>query len=620
MSNVNKFVTEEDIGFVTPEMFGAVGDGVADDTQAFVDMFNGDSVDNVYIPNKTYIISSFSVLNKNGLIVECEGILKHNNFQSQTYTEIIKFINCNSLHLKGFHIDANSRYSRCMIVRHSENVVIEDLKIENVGTKNIGDNHVFALGIWDGSHNCKIIRPHISKVYSNSNSTGIYIYDNETETGELLPLNCLISDGIIEDIYPITDGDGLKILNKNNKNNANLKVTNCTFIDCRKRALKFQARGCHSVGNTMIWNEMGKVPIDMQRGYCTSLNDIVITNYHQDTKEHVDGYFDYLVGMFGAFNRVENIGYFVNSNPMWMVDSSYTQYTGYGALVCLGSFENVVDENGNIVDTRSKEYTSHDNVLDGVYGNGVARNIVSLSFVSEENAPADISVLENVRFYSENNVIKNVKIRLTNRGLFVNQNNFTYRTFVNFQFNELENIKVSLISDASTATVNSPSDYVTAEVTMLYNLIDLAFDKDEAGNANLSGFSEAIKKGFLHLNKLKISGMYRSYENFDYCNELKQVDNSKNYRNVFSVSAVLYGEMNPQDDTASWRTLSLASVSIGDICLNLNGVSAVNGIKKGWICIEEPSEDYPRGKWIDYYGEKSNMSYDDETDTLFIIL
>lgn len=48
--------------FVTPEMYGAVGDGVTDDTQAFINMAAANIP--VYIPNKTYVIDRQVFINK----------------------------------------------------------------------------------------------------------------------------------------------------------------------------------------------------------------------------------------------------------------------------------------------------------------------------------------------------------------------------------------------------------------------------------------------------------------------------------------------------------------------------------------------------------------------------
>lgn len=64
--------------YVTPEMFGAVGDGTADDTQSFNDMFASNMNSIALMPNKTYRISgdlsacSNKVINLNGSTIRTE--------------------------------------------------------------------------------------------------------------------------------------------------------------------------------------------------------------------------------------------------------------------------------------------------------------------------------------------------------------------------------------------------------------------------------------------------------------------------------------------------------------------------------------------------------------------
>ena len=63
---INGILSDRDI-FVTPQMFGAVGDGVTDDTQAFVDAIADGKP--VFIPEASYLVSGTLTLNRHNIII-----------------------------------------------------------------------------------------------------------------------------------------------------------------------------------------------------------------------------------------------------------------------------------------------------------------------------------------------------------------------------------------------------------------------------------------------------------------------------------------------------------------------------------------------------------------------
>lgn len=66
--------------YVTPEMFGAVGDGVTNDTQALQDMF--DSGKNVFLPNKTYLTDGNMISNITHIVSNHATFKAKTNLQS----------------------------------------------------------------------------------------------------------------------------------------------------------------------------------------------------------------------------------------------------------------------------------------------------------------------------------------------------------------------------------------------------------------------------------------------------------------------------------------------------------------------------------------------------------
>lgn len=88
------------LGFVTPEMFGAVGDGVTDDTNSFVSLFHSDNKNILFNEGKTYIILSPIVITDEVKIYGSGATLKGalNSIFNVADT-------CHSFHMEDVHFE-----------------------------------------------------------------------------------------------------------------------------------------------------------------------------------------------------------------------------------------------------------------------------------------------------------------------------------------------------------------------------------------------------------------------------------------------------------------------------------------------------------------------------------
>ena len=153
---------EENILFKSVESFGAVGDGVSDDTSAFTDAFNYAKANNctIYTGSKKYLITSNLTLNNIRLNLNGGTILSNNNTISITECEIY-----------------NGVFERTSIIITTGRAKIHDLKFANWnGTAITVNNGSFEI-------TCNSI---VFENNSNSDTVGI---------------NALSSDCFFEHIY-----------------------------------------------------------------------------------------------------------------------------------------------------------------------------------------------------------------------------------------------------------------------------------------------------------------------------------------------------------------------------------------------------------------------------------
>lgn len=171
------------LGYVTPQMYGAVGDGVADDTKAIQQAI--DSGRKVFIPKGTYAISSPLAIYSSNFVIEGESI---NNTKIKkttntglnvtiTYGEsttdfnkdvLFAFVhpansNVNNVHIKNIQLIGNSNSSYAIYAPHIAYCVFEKIRIQKCKTSGyfggwinkIEDVHIFdpvdhAIRIMDG--------------------------------------------------------------------------------------------------------------------------------------------------------------------------------------------------------------------------------------------------------------------------------------------------------------------------------------------------------------------------------------------------------------------------------------------------------------------------------------
>ena len=218
--------------------FGAVGDGVTDDTQAFKDAI-ASGYKTVYAPNKTFLITETINIEDNNIAVFFEGELTFNNNDvciSVTGDDNVIELNINGLNKARVGIDVIGK----------NNVII------NSNVKNIYSDNDSALGVnvanngYNKVINCKIenIKSEGNSIAGDSNGAsrairvvGLSINDGET----LLKDNTLIDVGGEE-------GDSIHLIAPL-KNKMIVRVIGNHIKTFSRRAIKIQCSNTEITGN-----------------------------------------------------------------------------------------------------------------------------------------------------------------------------------------------------------------------------------------------------------------------------------------------------------------------------------------------------------------------------------
>ena len=181
-----------ELPFVTPEYFGAVGDGVTDDTNAIKQALSCSLPSNGYIlfSPKTYCVSSvLDIANKNIIFNNC-------TLKRIANCTVVKFDEAKNFVLSDLHIeDDGNTYGIMVVGNHCENV-----EIRNVSICSNSPHTDTSAGNWATSLSGD--RFHIKGLYINNYKSGLWADGLHF---------AYVSNSVIEDFVIISGDDSISI-------------------------------------------------------------------------------------------------------------------------------------------------------------------------------------------------------------------------------------------------------------------------------------------------------------------------------------------------------------------------------------------------------------------------
>ncbi|MDR6553868.1 glycosyl hydrolase family 28-related protein [Paenibacillus qinlingensis] len=286
--------------------FGAKGDGVSDDTRSIQSALNTGTKKklNIYFPTGTYIVNSNESLilkSNTSIIGDGEGsVIKADNSK---FGWSLFHIEGTNIQINQMKFDGNHAVNRVLVVQPGSSLVqISNSHVSNASqstekTSDFYSSIVSGIVIYGNTDSIVIDQTEIQNIVSihpvNGSliARGIYV-TTTSGTLEKSTTNLSIQNSKIHDIGPADDGDGIyyedPLLDKNIIQNTNSSITNNTFYNCAKRAIKLYANGITVSGNHITndylnnnyyqGKDKGKLAPDMYAGISVYGNNIKISD------------------------------------------------------------------------------------------------------------------------------------------------------------------------------------------------------------------------------------------------------------------------------------------------------------------------------------------------------
>lgn len=414
-------------GYVTPELYGAVGDGVADDTQAVQDAL--DDGKPVYFAGTYKVTAALtagdSYLFGRGKIAYAGAYVRH-----------LLSISGKCL-IKDIAIDGNDACAIALMIVHTDNAIIKNVSVSNC--KNIVTDPCSCSGIaiaeCDSADISDCVITNISRVTTLPgvhSSTGISVYAYN---------NAIIHGCYIENIHSTVESeecDGIYCAYLSTPVENMAYIYGNTILDCTGRFVKTQAKESIIDSNKCV-NSVAFTPTRYFQPFSPQLGNFRITNNYVDIGSSYERVFTHIIA--GAMsNLCTDMTAVVKGNTFKYTTMATNQRCR--SLMYLGVVDGIsgkinieVKDNNLLIPVESFLYltaadsstlsgnlTVEDNHLDAYQvaeGNSITLAGILVKVV--ENTFA--SSLGSSRFSSESLLIDNVIFR-DNRGINETLNNY----------------------------------------------------------------------------------------------------------------------------------------------------------------------------------------------------
>lgn len=199
LSNELELIQYKTQDYTTPKMYGAVGNGINNDTEAFQKAIN--SKKEIFVGEGVYLVDTLNILDNTKIIFSNKAILKLNKGKSRLF-------NCSdrtNIQIIGgtFEGDNKTLTQELFVLNNVSNSLLENIKITNVLNKGIvlngnSENNILnnidvsgcisETGAGISLHGSNVINNKLTNITANKNRIGITL--NNASYNQLMNITC----------------------------------------------------------------------------------------------------------------------------------------------------------------------------------------------------------------------------------------------------------------------------------------------------------------------------------------------------------------------------------------------------------------------------------------------
>lgn len=388
--------------FITPELYGAVGDGVTDDTKALQDTIDN-SENKIIVMTKKYFISKpLQILNKENFKMMGGTIItkSHTPVPNENYSFIFNILNSNNVVFENIEFfSKNDNYPYLDYYFHVDTTTLDSnmlaFRITNSNNVNISEcvSHECWLGTFTNVNkllleSCKSIEGgtglvltssndvNINNFYFEPNKSGLDQYyhafylngGNDNVVFNTIDVNCssLSEDKALTDIFHFyTTSD--RVNNKIVVNDVTIKdsvksisfINNCNYVEFNN--VKFIL----TTAFTNVVNYLFQI--------ANKIKDININNLYITNSPNISSNRCLVHGMSDGFSvnhiTFDNLTYIVNNMSTPLVEASKIPIIIKNSILSLNSITTYLSKNSYLSLEHSKLIISDCNNTDVIYNN-----------------------------------------------------------------------------------------------------------------------------------------------------------------------------------------------------------------------------------------------------------